>query len=109
MKRVELKITPIDLLLIIAVAVLFSSSISTLIYKLLDANWQKGLTVGSILGFCLAFFSIVLITINNRYILPKINKPYIWWFISAFFAFLAGYFGFYLAFFFSKKFISINS
>lgn len=99
MKRVELKITPIDLLLIIAVAVLFSSSISTLIYKLLDANWQKGLTVGSILGFCLAFFSIVLITINNRYILPKINKPYIWWFISAFFAFLAGYLGFYLAFF----------
>lgn len=104
MKRVELKITPIDWLLIINIAILFSSSISIIIYKILNANWLNGLIAGSILGFCLAFFSIVFITINNHYILPKISKPYMWWVISAFFAFSAGYLGFYLAFFLARNF-----
>lgn len=105
MKKFELKITPLDWILIITVAILFSSSIAIIIYKTLNADWQDGLLVGSVLGFCLAIFSILFVTLNNLYILPKISKPYVWWIFSAIFSSLAGYIGFYSAFFLVKIFI----
>lgn len=103
MKNFELKITPLDWFLTAVVAVLFSSSMTTLIYGVLNYSWENGLWSGSILGLCLAFFSILLVSINNRYILPRISKPYLWWIISAFFAFSAGFLGFYVAFFLIMK------
>ncbi|MCX8033717.1 MAG: histidine kinase [Thermodesulfovibrio sp.] len=103
MSKFELKISPLDWLFIIIVAIIFSSVLSTIIFITLNSSWEHSLIVGAILGFCLAFISIALISVNNRYILPKINKTAIWWIISAILAFFAGYIGFYFAFFLVKS------
>lgn len=98
MKKLELKIGFSDWLLVIIVAVLLSSSISSIIYIIFNIGWFNGLISGSILGIFLSLFSCGLITINNHYLLPKISKPAPWWMLSALFAFIAGFVGFYSSF-----------
>lgn len=104
MKRFELKISLYDWFFVLIIAVFFASSINVIIYLVLKADWKEGIFVGSILGFCMALFSTIFISINNKYILPKISKPILWWIISAFFSFFAGFIGFYGAFHLAKTF-----
>ncbi|MFN3699207.1 MAG: hypothetical protein ACK4SU_03315, partial [Dictyoglomus sp.] len=104
MKRFELKISLYDWFFVLIIAVFFASSINVIIYLVLKADWKEGIFVGSILGFCMALFSTIFISINNKYILPKISEPILWWIISAFFSFFAGFIGFYGAFHLAKTF-----
>lgn len=107
MKKFELKVTFKDWLFINFIAILFSLLVTSIIYISLNLNLYSGLITGAVLGFCLALFSFSLISINNKYILPHIKNSVLWWIISALFAFLAGFFGFYFAYFIIRA-LSIN-
>lgn len=102
MKKFELNITLKDWIYIITISVLFSSLITTMIYLSIDAEPYQGIIAGTLLGFCLGILSFGLIGINNKFILPLIKKPSIWWISSAIFAFISGFSGFYLAYYLSK-------
>lgn len=108
----ELKIKPIDWFLILVTGILFSSLLAMLGYVLVEQSFFSGLSFGAVLGFCITFYSLVLITFMNSVILPKISKSY-WNFIAAFFSFLSGFFGFlsgvYVANFFSIEILKIIS
>jgi len=104
MKKFELHITWEDWIFIIFIAVIFSSLISALIYESFNLSLIDGIINGAILGFCLALFSFSFITINNKFILPRIKSPFVWWIVSAFFSFMAGMTGFFLAFIINRAF-----
>lgn len=89
----ELKIKPLDWLLILVTGVLFSSLLAMLGYALVQKSFYEGVSFGGMLGFCITFYSLVLITFMNSAILPNISKKY-WNFIAALFSFLSGFFGF---------------
>lgn len=102
MNKFSLKITFTDWLFITIVAVFFSSSLSIIIHTTLNLSWKSGFISGGILGFCLSLLSIVFISLNNKFILPKIRNHTVWWIFSALFAYFAGYFGFYTAYYATK-------
>jgi len=99
MRKFELHITWKDWIFIIVIAIIFSSSISFLLYEGFNLPIKDGLISGSVLGFCLSLFSFALITFNNNFILPHLKQTIVWWILSAFFSFIAGFSGFNLAFF----------
>lgn len=103
MKKFELPITLRDWIFIKIVAILFSSTISLVLYLSLNLNTVDGLITGAILGVFLTLTSFVFISISNRFILPLINQERLWWIISAVFSFLAGFTGFFGAYSFVKN------
>ncbi|WP_418185449.1 sensor histidine kinase [Aliarcobacter vitoriensis] len=99
MLKNELQISFKDWLNIIVIGAFFGFFQSLILY-FLNEKLQNIFTV--IFSICTAFFitifAVFLISISNRYFLPKIDKKY-WYFFSLFFSFLSGFFGFCLSFF----------
>ncbi|RBQ32106.1 histidine kinase [Arcobacter sp. FW59] len=99
MLKNELQISFKDWLNIIVIGAFFGFFQSLILY-FLNEKLQNIFTV--IFSICTAFFitifAVFLITVSNRYFLPKIDKKY-WYFFSLFFSFLSGFLGFCLSFF----------
>lgn len=98
MKTFEISITLKDWLFIKIIAILFSSLICLILYLSVNLNVRDGLITGSILGLSLTVMSFIFISISNRFILTSIKRESLWWIVSALFSFLAGSFGFYIAY-----------
>ncbi len=104
MKDLGLRITLFDWFIIVLVSLLFSCSLSSLIYLILNFPLIDGLKVGVILGLSLSLISFALISINNSFLLVRIKNKTLWWVISAIFAFSSGYIGFIIAYYVSSSF-----
>ncbi|RXJ97066.1 histidine kinase [Arcobacter sp. AHV-9/2010] len=99
MLKNELKILPKDWINILIIGILFGF-FQSLIFYFLNENLQ---TISTIVfsistAFFIAIFAMILITLSNRYFLPKIDKKY-WYVISLSFSFLSGFLGFLVPYF----------
>lgn len=92
MGNIELRITPRDWVSVLLIGMLFSTLLSSFGYYLLGLKPLHGGLFGMTLGFFITLFSLVFITLMNRYLLPKIEKR-LWNAIAALFSFLAGFLG----------------
>lgn len=99
MQIVELKITLKDWIYIIIIGAFFGFFISLFFY-FLNKDLQNLNTIffSTISAFFISLFAFFLITISNKFILPKMNKKF-WYLISFIFSFLAGFLGFSFSFF----------
>ncbi|MFY4843531.1 sensor histidine kinase, partial [Aliarcobacter butzleri] len=77
----------------------------SLIFYFLNQNLQTFSTIifSISTAFFITIFAIVLITLSNSFILPKIKKSF-WTILSFFFSFLSGFLGFILTYFIFSKF-----
>lgn len=92
MGNIELRITWRDWLSVLIIGSSFSTLLSLLGYIILGLSPLQGGEFGLALGFFITTFSLIFITMMNRYLLPKIDKS--WWnTIAAFFSFLSGFLG----------------
>lgn len=92
MGNIELRITSRDWLSVLLIGTLFSSLLSIFGYSLLKLNILHGAIFGLGLGFLITLFSLLFITIINRYLLPNMEKK--WWdTTAAIFSFLSGFLG----------------
>lgn len=98
MQTVELKIAPKDWLYIIIIGAFFGFFISLCFYFLSD-DLQNISTIVFSTGTAIfiSLFAFLLITISNKFILPKVNKKF-WYLISFIFSFLSGFLGFSFSF-----------
>ncbi len=98
MQTVELKIAPKDWIYIIIIGAFFGFFISLCFY-FVSYDLQNSSTIFFSTGTAvfISLFAFFLITISNRFILPKVEKRF-WYFISFVFSFLSGFFGFTLSF-----------
>lgn len=92
MGNIELRITPRDWISVLLIGMLFSTLLSGFGYYLLSLKPFHGGLFGMALGFFITLFSLVFITLMNRYLLPKIEKR-LWNAIAAVFSFLSGFLG----------------
>lgn len=81
-----------DWKVIIAFGLIFSSTLSTLAYLLVGEFALTGVIFGSFLAISICACSVVLITILNRDIIPKINEKYVV-VMSIIFSFFSGFLG----------------
>lgn len=90
-----------DWILIFLVGIFFGLSISLLFYSIVPifkTIWTPIFSI--IISISTVFISFILITISNLYILPKIKEKF-WTMTSFFFAFSAGFLGFFFSFYIS--------
>ncbi len=88
----QLKIKAKDWLLIFLFGVFFGAIFGMALYILASANKLDGALLGGLNGFFIALISLLLITIGNEFILPKVPKKY-WNAVSFILSFLSGVFG----------------
>lgn len=100
----ELKISLKDWTNILIIGILFGF-FQSLIFYFLNQNLQTFSTIifSISTAFFITIFAIVLITLSNSFILPKIKKSF-WTILSFFFSFLSGFLGFILTYFIFSKF-----
>lgn len=100
----ELKISLKDWTNILIIGILFGF-FQSLIFYFLNQNLQTFSTIifSISTAFFITIFAIILITLSNSFILPKIKKSY-WTILSFFFSFLSGFLGFILTYFIFSKF-----
>lgn len=92
MGEIELRITWLDWVSVFLIGLSFAVLLSTFGYYLLALSPMDGAIFGSLLGFFITGYSLIFITIMNKYLLPKISKK--WWnSIAASFSFLSGFVG----------------
>ena len=98
MQTVELKIAPKDWLYIIIIGAFFGFFISLCFY-FISYDLQNISTIIFSTGTAvfISLFAFLLISISNRFILPKIDKKF-WYLISFIFSFLSGFLGFSFSF-----------
>jgi two-component system, LytTR family, sensor kinase len=98
MYSVELKITLRDWLYIIIIGAFFGFFISLCFYFLsYDLQNISTIVFSTASAIFISLFAFLLITISNKFILPKVNKKF-WYIISFIFSFLAGFLGFSVSF-----------
>ncbi|MFY4796984.1 sensor histidine kinase [Aliarcobacter butzleri] len=100
----ELKISLKDWTNILIIGILFGF-FQSLIFYFLNQNLQTFSTIifSISTAFFITIFAIVLITLSNSFILPKIKKSF-WTILSFCFSFLSGFLGFILTYFIFSKF-----
>lgn len=92
MGDIDLKITGYDWLNVFLIALSFSTLLSGFGYHLLQMPLVDGALFGLALGGFISGYSILFITLMNRFVLPAISKR--WWnSVAALFSFLSGFFG----------------
>ncbi len=77
---------------ILLIGVFFGMFMASLGYILLGYPVRDGALFGVILGFGITLFSLLFISLMNRYILPKLKERY-WLPLSILFSFLSGFLG----------------
>lgn len=94
-----LKITFKDWLYIFIIASFFGFLISLFFY-FVNVDLRKSSTIifSTLSASFIGFFSFILITISNRFILPRVSNS-LWYFISFLFSFLSGFLGFLFSFY----------
>lgn len=92
MDNIELRITKSDWISVLLIGTLFATFLSLFGYSLLGFNPMDGILFGVTLGFLITLFSLIFITLMNRYVLPKLHKR-VWNIIAALFSFLSGFLG----------------
>ncbi|MDD3008156.1 MAG: histidine kinase [Arcobacter sp.] len=98
MQKVELKIAPKDWLYIIIIGAFFGFFISLCFYFVsYDLQNISTIIFSTSTAILISLFAFFLITISNKFILPKVNKKF-WYLISFVFSFLSGFLGFTFAF-----------
>lgn len=98
MQAIELKITSKDWLYIIIIGAFFGFFISLCFYFLsYDLQNISTIVFSTITAVSISLFAFFLITVSNKFILPKVNQRF-WYFISFMFSFLSGFLGFSLSF-----------
>ena len=98
MQTVELKIAPKDWLYIIIIGAFFGFFISLCFYFIsYDLQNISTIIFSTSSAVSISLFAFFLITISNRFILPKVNKRF-WYLISFIFSFLSGFLGFSFSF-----------
>ena len=98
MQTVELKISPKDWLYIIIIGAFFGFFISLCFYFLsYDLQNISTIIFSTFTAISISLFAFFLITISNKFILPKVEKKF-WYLISFVFSFLAGFLGFSFSF-----------
>lgn len=100
MQSVELKVSLRDWLYIIIIGAFFGFFISLCFYFLsYDLQNISTIVFSTSSAVFISLFAFFLITISNKFILPKVNKRF-WYLISFIFSFLSGFLGFSVSFFF---------
>ena len=98
MQTVELKIAPKDWVYIIIIGAFFGFFISLCFYFLsYDLQNISSDVFSTGTAVFISLFAFLLITISNKFILPKVNKKF-WYLISFVFSFLSGFLGFSFSF-----------
>lgn len=98
MQSVELKVSLKDWLYIIIIGAFFGFFISLCFYFLsYDLQNFSTIIFSTSSAIFISLFAFFLITISNKFILPKVNKKF-WYIISFIFSFLSGFLGFSLSF-----------
>ena len=100
MQTVELKITPKDWLYITVIGAFFGFFISLCFYFVsYDLQNISTIVFSTGTAIFISLFAFLLITISNKFILPKVEKKF-WYLISFVFSFLSGFLGFSFSFLF---------
>ena len=98
MQTVELKISQKDWLYIIIIGAFFGFFISLCFYFIsYDLQNISTIIFSTSTAILISLFAFFLITISNKYILPKVDKKF-WYLISFVFSFLSGFLGFTFSF-----------
>ena len=98
MQTVELKISQKDWLYIIIIGAFFGFFISLCFYFIsYDLQSISTIIFSTSTAILISLFAFFLITISNKYILPKVDKKF-WYLISFIFSFLSGFLGFSFSF-----------
>ena len=98
MQTVELKIAPKDWLYIIIIGAFFGFFISLCFYFLsYDLQNVSTIIFSTATAVFISLFAFFLITVSNKFILPKVNQKF-WYLISFVFSFLSGFLGFSFSF-----------
>ena len=98
MQKVELKIAQKDWFYIIIIGALFGFFISLCFYFVsYDLQNISTIIFSTSAAVFISLFAFLLITISNKFILPKVNKKF-WYLISFVFSFLSGFLGFSFSF-----------
>ena len=98
MQTVELKIAPKDWIYIIIIGAFFGFFISLCFYFLsYDLQNVSTIIFSTATAVFISLFAFFLITVSNKFILPKVNQKF-WYFISFVFSFLSGFLGFSFSF-----------
>ena len=99
MQTVELKITSKDWLYIIIIGAFFGFFISLCFYFIsYDLQNVSTIIFSTATAVFISLFAFFLITVSNKFILPKVNQKF-WYLISFVFSFLSGFLGFSFSFF----------
>lgn len=100
MQTVELKISAKDWLYIIIIGSFFGFFISLCFYFVsYDLQNISTIIFSTSTAIFISLFAFLLITVSNKFILPKVEKKF-WYLISFIFSFLAGFLGFSFSFLF---------
>ena len=98
MQTVELKIAPKDWLYIIIIGAFFGFFISLCFYFIsYDLQNVSTIIFSTATAVFISLFAFFLITVSNKFILPKVNQKF-WYLISFVFSFLSGFLGFSFSF-----------
>ena len=98
MQKIELKIAPKDWFYIIIIGALFGFFISLCFYFVsYDLQNISTIIFSTGTAIFISLFAFLLITISNKFILPKVSYKF-WYLISFIFSFLSGFFGFSFSF-----------
>jgi two-component system, LytTR family, sensor kinase len=98
MQSVELKITLKDWIYITIIGAFFGFFISLCFYFLsYDLQNISTVVFSTVSAIFISLFAFFLITISNKFILPKVKQKF-WYLISFIFSFLAGFLGFSFSF-----------
>ena len=98
MQTVELKISQKDWLYIIIIGAFFGFFISLCFYFIsYDLQSISTIIFSTSTAILISLFAFFLITVSNKYILPKVDKKF-WYLISFIFSFLSGFLGFSFSF-----------
>ena len=98
MQTVELKIAPKDWLYIIIIGAFFGFFISLCVYFIsYDLQNISTIVFSTSTAIFISLFAFFLITVSNKFILPKVEKKF-WYLISFIFSFLSGFLGFTFSF-----------
>ena len=98
MQTVELKIAPKDWIYITIIGAFFGFFISLCFYFIsYDLQNISTIIFSTATAVFISLFAFFLITVSNKFILPKVNQKF-WYLISFVFSFLSGFLGFSFSF-----------
>ena len=98
MQTVELKIAPKDWIYITIIGAFFGFFISLCFYFIsYDLQNVSTIIFSTATAVFISLFAFFLITVSNKFILPKVNQKF-WYLISFVFSFLSGFLGFSFSF-----------